>query len=60
MRWVANRHTSSEEDMAYCLLGLFDISMPLLYGEGGEKAFYRLQVEIMSNGDNELSAWNSK
>ncbi|KAM0806732.1 putative Heterokaryon incompatibility domain-containing protein [Seiridium cardinale] len=35
-----------EEDMAYCLMGLFDINMPLLYGEG-RKAFRRLQEEIL-------------
>jgi hypothetical protein len=33
--------------MAYCLLGIFDINMPLLYGEGSAKAFLRLQDEIM-------------
>lgn len=32
--------------MAYCLLGLVDVNMPMLYGEG-EKAFYRLQLEII-------------
>ncbi|KAI0134574.1 heterokaryon incompatibility protein-domain-containing protein [Xylariales sp. AK1849] len=46
MSWMANRETTREEDMAYCLLGIFDISMPLLYGEG-ERAFTRLQEEIM-------------
>ncbi|OHW91173.1 HET domain containing protein [Colletotrichum incanum] len=34
------------EDMAYCLLGIFNINMPLLYGEGIQ-AFRRLQEEIM-------------
>lgn len=44
--------------MAYCLLGIFDVSMPLLYGEGGEKAFVRLQEEIMkSSDDHSLFAW---
>jgi len=33
--------------MAYALLGLFDVNMPLLYGEGGPKAFRRLQEEIL-------------
>lgn len=32
--------------MAYCLFGLFDVNLPLLYGEGGRKAFLRLQEEI--------------
>jgi hypothetical protein len=36
--------------MAYCLLGLFDINLPLLYGEG-RKAFHRLQEEIIKQFD---------
>jgi hypothetical protein len=57
MRWAANRETTRPEDMAYCLLGLFDINMPLLYGEG-EKAFIRLQEEICKQTDDmSLFAW---
>lgn len=33
MSWAGSRKTSWLEDQAYCLLGLFDINMPLLYGE---------------------------
>ena len=44
--WASNRKTIRLEDMAYCLLGLVDVNMPMLYGEG-EKAFYRLQLEII-------------
>lgn len=43
--WAANRETKRIEDKAYCLLGIFNISMPILYGEG-EGAFERLQEEI--------------
>ncbi|KAI1411555.1 HET-domain-containing protein [Hypoxylon sp. FL1857] len=46
MSWAVRRSTTREEDMAYCLMGLFDINMPLLYGEG-RKAFQRLQEEII-------------
>ncbi|OAL44948.1 hypothetical protein IQ07DRAFT_684390 [Pyrenochaeta sp. DS3sAY3a] len=46
LSWSAKRKTTREEDCAYCLLGLFQINMPLLYGEGG-RAFQRLQEEIM-------------
>lgn len=42
MSWAANRVTTRVEDKAYCLLGLFNINMPLLYGER-DKAFVRLQ-----------------
>ncbi|EPE06723.1 HET domain-containing protein [Ophiostoma piceae UAMH 11346] len=46
MYWASRRSTSRMEDIAYCLLGIFDINMPLMYGEGS-RAFYRLQLEIM-------------
>ena len=40
--WAKIRETKREEDKAYSLLGIFDISMPVIYGEGKEKAFRRL------------------
>jgi hypothetical protein len=46
MQWASKRETTRIEDQAYCLMGIFDINMPLLYGEG-QKAFIRLQEEIM-------------
>ncbi|KAI4281085.1 MAG: hypothetical protein L6R38_003947 [Xanthoria sp. 2 TBL-2021] len=60
MSFAANRVTSREEDIAYCLLGLFDVTMPLLYGEGATNAFQRLQIEIMrKSSDESLFAWTS-
>ncbi|KAJ1324104.1 HET domain-containing protein [Microdochium nivale] len=57
MSWMTGRSTTREEDMAYCLLGIFDIHMPMLYGEG-RKAFTRLQEEIMKvDSDATLLAW---
>ncbi|PMD35041.1 hypothetical protein L207DRAFT_467965, partial [Hyaloscypha variabilis F] len=57
MSWIAGRETTREEDVAYCLLGIFDINMPLLYGEGS-KAFKRLQEEIIKQStDHSLFAW---
>jgi hypothetical protein len=57
MSWASRRRTTREEDMAYCLLGLFDISMSLIYGEGG-RAFERLQEEILKhNTDMTIFAW---
>ena len=47
MSWVAFRQTTRPEDIAYCLMGIFDVNMPLLYGEGENKAFNRLQEEIL-------------
>lgn len=44
--WASKRRTTRAEDAAYCLMGLYNVNMPLLYGEG-EKAFARLQEEII-------------
>ncbi|RYC56155.1 hypothetical protein CHU98_g10056 [Xylaria longipes] len=46
LSWASGRKTTRAEDMAYCLLGLLDVNMPLLYGEG-HKAFLRLQEEFL-------------
>ncbi|KAK3358656.1 hypothetical protein B0T24DRAFT_660749 [Lasiosphaeria ovina] len=46
MSWAARRQTTRLEDRAYSLLGVFDIHMPLIYGEGVQ-AFRRLQEEII-------------
>lgn len=46
MSWVKERNTTRQEDAAYCLLGIFDIHMPLIYGEGRKKALIRLRKEI--------------
>lgn len=57
MSWAAKRQATRIEDKAYCLLGIFDINMPLLYGEK-DKAFHRLQEEIMKiSTDHSLFAW---
>lgn len=48
MSWASRRKTTRIEDEAYCLLGIFGINMPLLYGEG-DKAFMRLQKEIVES-----------
>jgi hypothetical protein len=46
MSWATTRQTTREEDKAYSLLGIFDVYMPLIYGEGSEYAFKRLREEI--------------
>jgi len=45
-KWAETRHTTLEEDWAYCLLGIFGIFMPLIYGEGKAHAIRRLKKEI--------------
>ena len=60
LSWVARRETSRLEDIVYCLFGLFDIHMPLLYGEGETAAFLRLQRELISQSDDEsIFAWQA-
>jgi hypothetical protein len=46
LSWIERRQTKLEEDKAYSLLGIFDVSMLLIYSEGGEKAFKQLREEI--------------
>ncbi|ENI04221.1 hypothetical protein COCC4DRAFT_170657, partial [Bipolaris maydis ATCC 48331] len=46
LSWASHRNVTREEDETYSLMGLFDVNMPLLYGEGREKAFVRLQEAI--------------
>ena len=52
MSWASGRETTRSEDAAYCLLGIFDVNMPMLYGEG-DKAFVRLQEEIIRDSEDE-------
>jgi len=60
MSWAANRTTTRVEDRAYSLMGLLDVNMPMLYGEG-KKAFHRLQLEIIrASNDQSIFAWDSE
>ncbi|KAK0750618.1 hypothetical protein B0T18DRAFT_437751 [Schizothecium vesticola] len=57
MSWVSKRQTTRVEDMAYCMIGLFGVHMPLLYGEG-HRAFTRLQEEVIKiSVDHTIFAW---
>jgi hypothetical protein len=57
--WASKRQTTRVEDQAYCLMGLFGVNMPPLYGEG-QNAFLRLQLEILGMSDDEsIFAWKS-
>jgi hypothetical protein len=58
MSWAAQRKTTRSEDTSYCLFGLFGVNLPLLYGEGEERAFIRLQEEILKvTEDYTIFAW---
>ncbi|KAL4070122.1 heterokaryon incompatibility protein-domain-containing protein [Scleroderma yunnanense] len=53
------RRTTRVEDRAYSLLGLLDVNMPMLYGEG-KKAFQRFQLEIIRVSDDQsIFAWGA-
>lgn len=60
MSWASRRQTTRVEDCAYCLMGIFGVNMPMLYGEG-RQAFIRLQEEIIRiNDDHTIFAWEGK
>lgn len=59
LSWASARMTTRVEDVAYSLLGLCDVNMPLIYGEGNN-AFLRLQEEIIKQSDDEsIFAWTA-
>jgi hypothetical protein len=49
MLWAEKRETTRKEDLAYSLLGIFGVYMPLIYGEGRDHAFIRLR-EVIGKG----------
>jgi hypothetical protein len=50
--WVKQRQTTKAEDKAYCLLGIFNVFLPLIYSEGEQSAMRRLQKEIRESISN--------
>ncbi|KAI0854285.1 heterokaryon incompatibility protein-domain-containing protein [Daldinia vernicosa] len=59
MKWASRRQTTRTEDVAYCLMGIFEVHMPVLYGEGAKNAFKRLQREIMQSSlDTTIFVWH--
>lgn len=60
MSWAARRVTTRPEDAAYCLLGIFGVNMPLIYGEG-PRAFLRLLESILrTHQDYTIISWGLK
>ena len=53
LSWIEKRRTTREEDMVYSLLGIFDVNMTLIYGEGRKRALRRLWRAIDDNLDGE-------
>lgn len=60
MRWASQRTTCRIEDMAYSLLGLFDVTIPIAYGDG-PRAFYKLMSAIADQyTEPDFFAWAGK
>lgn len=47
LRWLAGRQTSVDEDLTYCLLGIFGVTMSIIYGEGHDRARRRLMRKVV-------------
>ncbi|OAX39846.1 hypothetical protein K503DRAFT_49268 [Rhizopogon vinicolor AM-OR11-026] len=60
MTWAARRKTTRVEDIAYSLMGIFDVSLQIAYGEGGDRAFCRLIEVIMHAGDPSVLNWSGE
>ncbi|KAI6005407.1 hypothetical protein EDC04DRAFT_3074032 [Pisolithus marmoratus] len=58
LQWASARRTTRPEDVAYSLFGVFDLHLPVLYGESADKALGRLLAEIISqSGDVSVLDW---
>jgi hypothetical protein len=55
MAWQDSRNTTRQEDRVYSLLGICDVYMPLIYGEGEDSAFRRLREEISRKSKGKLA-----
>ena len=61
MSWAADRETRMPEDRAYSLVGLFGVSLPALYGIGGQEAFQILQDTIIKQyRDQSILSWSGQ
>ena len=58
LQWASSRFTTRPEDMAYSLFGVFNVHLPVLYGESKENALGRLLAEIITrSGDISVLDW---
>ncbi|KAH8881382.1 hypothetical protein GQ53DRAFT_888401 [Thozetella sp. PMI_491] len=58
--WAADLVSSRQEDVAYALVGITGVSLSVRYGEGAERAFLRLQEEILQDTrDGSIFGWCS-
>ncbi|KAI5990178.1 hypothetical protein EDD15DRAFT_2136356, partial [Pisolithus albus] len=58
LHWASRRRTTRPEDIAYSLFGIFQVHLPIFYGESAQNALGRLLVEIISrSGDVSVLDW---
>ncbi|KAI5988773.1 hypothetical protein EDD15DRAFT_2198856 [Pisolithus albus] len=58
LQWASLRRTTRPEDIAYSLFGIFNVHLPVMYGESAENALGRLLAEIVSqSGDISVLDW---
>jgi hypothetical protein len=57
---AARRETTIGEDAAYSLLGIFSMSLPVVYGEGDHALGRLLSLLLTSSGDTSILAWTGK
>ncbi|KAI5993012.1 hypothetical protein EDD15DRAFT_2167722, partial [Pisolithus albus] len=58
LQWASTRTTTRAEDIAYSLFGIFNVHLPIMYGESAENALGRLLAEIVSqSGDISVLDW---
>lgn len=57
LRWAARRTTTRVEDMAYSLIGLFDVSMTITYGEGQRSWFRFMEIILRHCKSWDVFAW---
>lgn len=61
LRLASTRLATKQEDIAYSLFGIFDVSIPVTYGEGQRRALGRLLQEVLTrSGDATILAWTGK
>jgi Heterokaryon incompatibility protein (HET) len=58
-RWMKDRKTKKKEDRIYCLLGIFGVSIDMVYGIGLKRARFRLKEEIGRNPSISFRLWES-
>jgi hypothetical protein len=58
MQLAAKRNVMREEDIAYSLMGVCNVSISIAYGEGAERAFFRLMTEVLNTSSEVVDIFN--